>query len=449
MAKIENVAVYGIDYSFKASKYPFATDIDDCFDMDNWNYWNDKQKFISDFFLYQKNYDKEKYKNPNVCCFCGSDKSIETYGKNGKSYCSKHRHQLDRYGFCFETTPKYELLDDYVVMTVYGDKFSKCETKISYESLPDVFYWDCRNNGGKYISTNNGIHLHVRLKENELSQTNNVVDHINRDIHDNRLCNLRVVNRRQNTLNGSISKNNNSGIIGVSFRKDKNKWRAYINDNYKQINLGHYSNIEDAIKARLLAEKTMYGDFAPQRHLYKQYGIDFEENYVCKNEISRDLKKALNDYRIFYSLASSKVGCGEDNFLNGIIVQFDLTLSIKAWVEMQRYHFMDFVSSMSTMHCISKMDVNSMCNEYVSLGVIDEVNRLKDIYLATKDKEDYLRLLYNIPTGFELTARMTTNYRQLKTIYLQRRNHRLPDWHVVCDWIEKLPHSELITGKRG
>ena len=83
------------------------------------------------------------------------------------------------------------------------------------------------------------------------------------------------------------------------------------------------------------------------------------------------------------------------------------------------------------------------------MSVIDEVNRLKDIYLTTTHKEDYLRLLYNIPTGFELTARMTTNYRQLKTIYLQRRNHRLPDWHVVCDFIESLPHSELITGKRG
>lgn len=179
------------------------------------------------------------------------------------------------------------------------------------------------------------------------------------------------------------------------------------------------------------------------------YGIDYSfkaSKYPFSTDISAlDYEKTDR----IVNLATSKAGCGEDNFLNGIIVQFDLTLSIKAWVEMQRYHFIDFVSSMSTMHCISKMDVNSMCNEYVSLAVIDEVNHLKDIYLATKDKDDYLRLLYNVPTGFELTARMTTNYRQLKTIYLQRRNHRLPDWHVVCDWIEKLPHSELIIGKKG
>lgn len=145
-------------------------------------------------------------------------------------------------------------------------------------------------------------------------------------------------------------------------------------------------------------------------------------------------------------LATSPIGEGHDNFLNGILVQLDLTFSNKAWVELQRYHFIDFVSSQSTMHCISKMDIEDMCNEYVTDNTIVEVERLKGIYLQTKDSKDYLRLLYNIPSGFELTARMTTNYRQLKTIYKQRRNHRLPDWHVFCDWIETLPYSELITG---
>lgn len=146
-------------------------------------------------------------------------------------------------------------------------------------------------------------------------------------------------------------------------------------------------------------------------------------------------------------LAKCPIGEGHDNYLNAIIAQFDLMFSNKAWVELQRYHFIDFVSSQSTMHCISKMEIRNMCNKYVTENTIAEVERLKEIYLRTKDNEDYLRLLYNIPSGFELTARMTTNYRQLKTIYKQRRNHRLPDWHVFCDWIETLPNSFLITGK--
>lgn len=157
-----------------------------------------------------------------------------------------------------------------------------------------------------------------------------------------------------------------------------------------------------------------------------------------------DVGKEMTD--TIKKLANSPIGSGHDNYLNGIVVQFDLTFSNKAWVEMQRYHFIDFVSSQSTMHCISKMDIADMCNGYVTEQTIAEVNRLKEIYLQTKDKEDYLRLLYNVPSGFELTARMTTNYRQLKTIYSQRRNHRLPDWQYFCDWIETLPYGELIIG---
>ena len=148
------------------------------------------------------------------------------------------------------------------------------------------------------------------------------------------------------------------------------------------------------------------------------------------------------------SLAGCKTGTGHDNFLNGIVVQFDLTFSNKAWVEGERYHFLDFVSSQSTMHCISKMDIKPMCNEYVSDVVIAEVERLKEVYLNDKTDENYLRLLYNIPTGFELTARMTTNYRQLKTMYMQRKTHRLPDWHTFCEWIETLPYAkELICNE--
>ena len=62
-------------------------------------------------------------------------------------------------------------------------------------------------------------------------------------------------------------------------------------------------------------------------------------------------------------------------------------------------------------------------------------------------KNAYLKLLYNIPSGFELMAGMTTNYRCLKNIYMQRKPHPLPDWHIFCHWIETLPMSkELIYG---
>lgn len=151
-------------------------------------------------------------------------------------------------------------------------------------------------------------------------------------------------------------------------------------------------------------------------------------------------------------------GEGHDNALNGIIVQFDLTFSQKAWVELQRYHFVDFVSSCSTMHKLQNMNPRTQCNRYVDPRAIDvlnekiaEYNRLLNVRkegIAVSDdtlKEARLEMLYNIPSGFELTAAMTTNYRQLKTIYQQRRPHPLPDWQVFCDFCETLPRFLELT----
>ena len=147
------------------------------------------------------------------------------------------------------------------------------------------------------------------------------------------------------------------------------------------------------------------------------------------------------------NLGNAKMGSGHDNFLNGIIVQFDLTFSIKAWVEAERYHFLDFVSSQSTMHRITHLDPHKQCNEFVDEDAIKLLERKIDAYNANPTPDNYLRVLYNVPVGFMLTARMTTNYRQLKTIYHQRRNHRLPEWREFCRWIEELPYFNELCLK--
>lgn len=154
--------------------------------------------------------------------------------------------------------------------------------------------------------------------------------------------------------------------------------------------------------------------------------VDLEN---LNSEVTKTVKK----------LGSSLPGTGHDQSLTGIIVQFDLTFSLKAWTEMQRYHFMDFVSSQSTMHRIAKMDIDKQCNEYVTEEAIRICKKLVENYNENPTPENYLRVLYNIPTGFQLTARMTTNYRQLKTIYFQRKNHRLKEWREFCQWVEELP----------
>ena len=178
------------------------------------------------------------------------------------------------------------------------------------------------------------------------------------------------------------------------------------------------------------------------------YGLD-ESVKASKYPMAVDTDQCIDEITDrTRALATCEKGSGHDQFLTGIIVQFDLTLSIKAWTEAERYHFLDFVSSQSTMHRIASLDIDEQCNEYVTETTKKELQRLKDEYNADKTPENYLKLLYNVPVGFRLTARMTTNYRQLKTIYSQRKTHRLPEWREFCKWVETLPCSEFIVGDK-
>ena len=149
-------------------------------------------------------------------------------------------------------------------------------------------------------------------------------------------------------------------------------------------------------------------------------------------------------------------------FLTGIRVNFDLTCSNKMWVEAERYRFLEFVSSQSTMHRITKFNLDECYNEYVDSQIIkimkakiadynfwiEEPEKVMNDYSIDKEEYDkrlkkmYLEILYSNPAGFILTARMTTNYRCLRNIYIQRHNHRLPEWRAFCKWIETLPYAE-------
>lgn len=161
---------------------------------------------------------------------------------------------------------------------------------------------------------------------------------------------------------------------------------------------------------------------------------------------------------------ASKINRAHEQFLTGIRVNFDLTCTNKMWVEAERYRFLEFVSSQSTMHRITKFNIKEQCNKYVDEKIIRIVEKLVNDYNycmredvkesclndgCFKDdpkaydemlKDKYLGIVYNIPSGFELTARLTTNYRCLKNIYLQRKSHRLPEWREFCEWIETLPY---------
>lgn len=98
-------------------------------------------------------------------------------------------------------------------------------------------------------------------------------DHIDRNELNNRKSNLRRCTQAENSRNRSIHKNNSSGYIGVSWNKKSQKWISYIMYDGKYITLGFFENKEQAIIARLQAEKMYYKEFAPQRHLFEQINI--------------------------------------------------------------------------------------------------------------------------------------------------------------------------------
>lgn len=195
----------------------------------------------------------------------------------------------------------------------------------------------------------------------------------------------------------------------------------------------------------------------------KVYGLEDSikrAKYPMSTDISKLNSELTNGIK---SLANSNKGEGHDQWLTGVIVQFDLTFTVKAWTEAERYHFLDFVSSQSTMHRITRFDLDEAYIEYVDPRIVEimkekvtEYNALgkydmTDVKLHQDldelRKQKYLEILYSNPCGFKLTAGMTTNYRQLKTIYAQRKSHRLPEWREFCAEIEKLPmFKELCLG---
>lgn len=149
-------------------------------------------------------------------------------------------------------------------------------------------------------------------------------------------------------------------------------------------------------------------------------------------------------------LANTPQGSGHSTFLCGIRVAFDIKYPAYFSPELQRYHFNDIVCSSSKMHRLVNMNMDLCFNEYVTEDSKSMMKNLIQIYNRDKSYENFMRVLSNCPLGIELFMRCTTNYLALRTIYHQRKNHKLKtDWvEGFCkNFVEKLPYaSEFITG---
>jgi hypothetical protein len=157
------------------------------------------------------------------------------------------------------------------------------------------------------------------------------------------------------------------------------------------------------------------------------------------------------DYIRAVKLGSTRGGEGHDNFLKGITVQLDVGAPLYWWKEAQRYHWFDFISSESTMHCLLKFDVAAQCVDETDPKILERMRELIAEYNAIPEEEREVKfakwrvLVASLPEGFCLAATMITNYQQLKTMYRQRRNHKLKEWHIFCDWCDSLPRFAELT----
>lgn len=208
------------------------------------------------------------------CDYCGKIVSlsvnsvVEGHTKSCSKSCTRRALNDKR------PKNKYDLSGEYGIGYSVKEGYKFIFDKEDYDKIKD-YHWICKKSGYVYTTINNKHIYLYNLIMNKDEKDKRLVDHINRNPFDNRKCNLRFVTHQENIVNKSLQKNNTSNFSGVNYRKDINKWRAYITvNNRKQLTLGCFENKEDAVRKRLQAELDFFGrDLAPQRDLFEKYGI--------------------------------------------------------------------------------------------------------------------------------------------------------------------------------
>lgn len=225
------------------------------------------------------------------CDVCGKEiqKKNSLYGY---CLCSKHMHQLFSHGKFLDKCPRtqndlneYEIQGDIAIGGLYDGTTSERidEFIIDKEDLDKVRYHKWRFNHHHVITG-----LPAKKTQRELSwvilgldnrdekNKNIVVDHINGNPKDNRKSNLRICSQSQNVLNKSHMSNNHSGFIGVSYRKDRDRYDPEIRLNGIRCHLGYTQDLKEAVYKRMYAEQLIFKEFANAEEQKKKF--DFTQN---------------------------------------------------------------------------------------------------------------------------------------------------------------------------
>ena len=173
-----------------------------------------------------------------------------------------------------------------------------------------------------------------------------------------------------------------------------------------------------------------------------------------------------SDYKLMIKLRNA--GTDHRKFMRMITVYLDITAPLYWWKEFDTYKVGTVANSCSTMHKIHEKEftfddfsheklINSACMEIQEQHIrispiqalattIECLNSYRDLYLQTEDKKYWWQMIQLLPSSYNQKRTVMLNYEVLANIYKSRKNHKLDEWHTFCDWIERLPYSELIIG---
>lgn len=179
-------------------------------------------------------------------------------------------------------------------------------------------------------------------------------------------------------------------------------------------------------------------------------------------------KLGENDRSLMQRL--SKAGTDHRKYMRMMPVYVRITAPLYWWKEFDTYKIGTVANSCSTMHKIAEKEftLEDFSTEHLKFNdnspiyseeekirldgnghiclTINLLNYWRKQYLTSKSKDDWWQMIQLLPSSYNQTRNIMLNYEVLANIYKSRKDHKLDEWREFCEWIEKLPYSELITG---
>ena len=190
-----------------------------------------------------------------------------------------------------------------------------------------------------------------------------------------------------------------------------------------------------------------------------KYECPYYKTDSCENAYCAPFTVGPNDHSLMMQLRNA--GTDHRKFMRMITVYLDITAPLYWWKEFDTYKVGTVANSCSTMHKIHAKEFtleDFSCEhlypevreafENTIIKCLNEARKTYNFLSDTPGKKDaWWQMIQLLPTSYNQKRTVMLNYEVLANIYKSRRNHKLDEWHTLCDWIEELPYSELITGK--